>query len=111
MLDDRYLSDFCAFLNLMVHDLLKEIWLDELSICEDLLSPEEQLQIRFIFAGLVSVLGSPQVREEPELMTKLAQTELGETAIAALKTIAESQRDPSPRHRYGRRPSPFRGTP
>ena len=82
-----------------------------ISIREDLLSPEELLQIRFIFAGLVSVLGSPQVREEPELMTKLAQTELGETAIAALKTIAESQRDPSPRRRDGRRPSPFRGTP
>ena len=45
-----------AFLNQMVHDILKEIWLDELSICEDLLSAEESLQIRFIFAGLVSVL-------------------------------------------------------
>lgn len=79
-----------VFLNQMVHDLLKEIWLDELSIREDLLSPKEQLQIRFVFAGLVSVLGSPEVREAPELMMELARTELGETAIAALKSIAES---------------------
>ena len=46
----------------MVRDLLKEIWLKELSISEELLSKEEQLQIRFIFAGLVSVLGSPEVK-------------------------------------------------
>lgn len=52
----------CAFLNSMVRDLLKEIWLKELSISEELLSKEEQLQIRFIFAGLVSVLGSPEVK-------------------------------------------------
>lgn len=81
-----------VFLNQMVHDLLKKIWLDELSISEDLLSPEEQLQIRFIFAGLVSVLGSPEVREAPGLMTELAQTAIGRTAIATLRTIAESQR-------------------
>ena len=81
-----------VFLNQMVHNLLKEIWLDELSICEDLLSPEEQLQIHFIFAGLVSVLGSPEVREAPGLMTELAQTAIGRTAIATLRTIAESQR-------------------
>lgn len=81
-----------VFLNQMVHDLLKEIWLEELSISEDLLSPEERLLIRFIFAGLVSVLGSPQVRKAPGLMTELAQTAIGKTAIETLKTIAESQR-------------------
>ena len=80
-----------SFLNQMVHDLLKEIWLDEFSIREELLSTEEQLQIRFIFAGLVSVLGSPDVKEAPKLMADLAQTAIGKTAISTLKTIAESQ--------------------
>lgn len=80
-----------VFLNQMVHDLLKKIWLYELSIREDLLSTEEQLQIRFIFAGLVSVLGSPEVKETPRLMTALSQTAIGKTAIATLQSIAESQ--------------------
>lgn len=81
-----------VFLNQMVYDLLKEIWLDELSIREDLLSTEEQLQLRFIFAGLVSVLGSPEVKEVPRLMTALSQTAIGKTAITTLQSIAESQR-------------------
>lgn len=80
-----------AFLNQMVHDLLKEIWLDEFSIREDLLSAEDRLQIRFIFAGMVSVLGSPDVKEAPNLMTELALTSIGKTAIATLQSIAESQ--------------------
>jgi len=80
-----------AFLNQLVRDMLKEIWLDELFIREDLLTAEERLQIRFIFAGLVSVLGSPDVKETPKLMTELAQTPIGKTVIATLKSIAESQ--------------------
>ena len=87
-----YAGSDSAFLNRMVRDLLKEIWLDELSINEDLLSTQEQLQIRFVFAGLVSVLGSREVKETPERMTELSQTAIGKSAIATLRAIARSQR-------------------
>ena len=76
------------FLNQMVHELLKEIWLKELGIHEDSLSSAEKLQIRFIFAGLVAALGSPEVEESPQIMSMLSQTGIGKAAIETLKGIA-----------------------
>jgi len=86
-----YAGSDSAFLTRMVYDLLKKIWLSELSIREERLSPAEKLQIHFIFSGLVAALGSKEVRESPRLMASLAGTDLGAAAIAALKSIAHAQ--------------------
>lgn len=81
-----------SFLNQMVRDLLRDLWLKELSIKEDLLSSAERLQIRFIFSGLAAALGSPEVREFPPFMSLLSQSDIGKTAIDTLKRIAQSQK-------------------
>ena len=77
------------FLNRLVKDLLIKVWFDALEIDGSGLSPVEQLQVDFIFSGLVSVLGSREVEGSPLIMTELSMTEIGKTAIATLKSIAE----------------------
>lgn len=81
------------FLHNMVHDLLKQMWLGELGIDEERLSPEENLQICFIFSGLVAALGSPEVKKSPHVMATLSQTDIGKTAVATLMAIAGAQKD------------------
>ena len=76
------------FLNRLVKDLLIKVWFDALEIDGSGLSTVEQLQVDFIFSGLVSVLGSREVENTPLIMTDLSMTELGKTAIATLKSIA-----------------------
>lgn len=77
------------FLNRLVKDLLIKVWFEALEIDGSGLSPVEQLQVDFIFSGLVSVLGSREVEGSPLIMTELSMTEIGKTAIATLKSIAE----------------------
>ncbi len=81
-----------SFLNHLVKDLLIQAWCDALEIEKSELSSEEQLQIDFIFSGLVSVLGSRAVEEDPLIMTALSQTEIGKTAIDTMKRISEMHR-------------------
>lgn len=76
------------FLNRLVKDLLIKVWFDALGIDGSGLSPVEQLQVDFIFSGLVSVLGSREVERTPLIMTDLSMTEIGNAAISALKSIA-----------------------
>lgn len=79
------------YLNSLVYDQLKKIWFDYMSIREDLLSTEEKIQVRFIFAGLVAVLGSQEIKECPLLMSKLAKTDIGKTFIATIREISTNQ--------------------
>lgn len=76
------------FLNRLVKDLLIKVWFDALEIDGSGLSPVEQLQVDFIFSGLVSVLGSHEVESCPLIMTDLSMTGIGKSAIATLKSIA-----------------------
>ena len=80
-----------SFLNHMVYERLKEIWLNEFSINEELLSPAEKFQIHFIFSGLVATLGNPELKESPQFMSILSQTDIGKAAVATLKSIALAQ--------------------
>jgi len=79
------------FLTGMVYDLLREMWLSELGIKEELLSDTDNLRIQFIFSGLTAILGSREVRQAPQLMPVLAQTDIGRAAIDTLRKIAASQ--------------------
>ena len=79
------------FLNQLVNDLLKTIWFDSMSIKEELLSEDEKIQVSFIFAGLVSVLGSQEIKHNPLYMSTLSQTELGAAIITTLKNMASRQ--------------------
>lgn len=84
-------SSESVFLNRLVRDLLKQTWFEELSIDEDLLTVIDKLQIEFIFTGLTTVLGRPEIKESPYLMSELSQTETGKAAIAAIKNISAKQ--------------------
>lgn len=80
-----------AYLKELVGDMLKRVWFDAFSIKEELLTEAENLEVNFIFAGLVSVLGSKEVGDSPLKMYGLAKTELGKAIVAELKKIAASQ--------------------
>ena len=84
-------SSNSVFLNRLVRDLLKQIWFDTLHINADDLSLIDELQVDFIFFGLTSILGRPEIQDSPLLMPELAQTEIGESAINAMKSIAAKQ--------------------
>lgn len=79
------------YLRKLVSDLLMATWFEFLSIEEGLLTEEEKLQVKFIAAGLVSVLGSEEVRDNPLAMSALSQTETGRAIIRIMKNIAARQ--------------------
>ena len=81
------------YLNQLVNNLLKTVWFDSLSIKEELMSEDEMLQSRFISAGLVSVLGSQEIKNNPLAMSTLSQTEIGKVIIATMKNIALRQQN------------------
>ena len=79
------------YLNRLVNDLLIKVWFDSMSISEALLSADEKIQIRFISAGMVAVLGSQEIRDNPLVMSTLSQTEIGKAIISTMKGIASRQ--------------------
>ena len=85
-------SSDSVFLNRLVRDLLKQTWFEALAIDESLLTVIDALQIDFIFSGLTSVLGRPEIKESPFLMPELARTEIGKSAIATMKNISDKQK-------------------
>ena len=80
-----------SFLNRLVKDLLIRVWFDALEIDASALSSEEHLQVDFIFSGLVSVLGRPEVKDSPLIMSDFSRTEIGKAAITTMKRISENQ--------------------
>ncbi len=79
------------YLNRLVTDLLKTIWFKSMSINEEQLSPDERIQVRFVFAGLVSVLGSQEIKDNPLSMSTLSQTGIGKAIMSTMKDIAVRQ--------------------
>ncbi len=80
------------YLRQLVSDLLIAVWFESMSIQKDLLSEEEKLQVKFIAAGLVSVLGSEEVRENPLSMSVLSKSEIGKAIIRTMQNIATAQK-------------------
>ena len=81
------------FLRRLVNELLRDTWFEELGVDAGQLSPEESMQVEFIFGGLVAVLGGPEVEESPLIMPALANSDMGRVAVKTLKGIAEAQAD------------------
>ncbi len=81
------------YLRRLVANFLKEAWFDAFSIHEEWLSEDEKLQVNFIFAGLVAILGSQEIKESPFSMAILSQTDMGKAIISILQKIAVSQRN------------------
>ena len=79
------------YLTRLVTNFLKKVWFDAFSIHEERLSAEEKLQVNFIFAGLVAILGSQEIKESPSSMSILSQTDIGKAIISILQKIAASQ--------------------
>ena len=68
-----------------MNDLLKTIWFDAMLIDEESLSDVEKMQVSFIFAGLVAVLGSQEMKADPLSMSALSQTDIGKAIITTMK--------------------------
>lgn len=79
------------YLNQLVNNLLKTVWFDSFKIKEELLSEDEKVQSRFISAGLVAVLGSQEIKNNPLTMSTLSQTEIGMAIISTMQKIAMKQ--------------------
>ena len=79
------------FLTRLTQDLLKEIWFNSFRIKEKLLSLEEKIEVNFIFAGLVATLGSREAQEFPNVISMLAESEIGQAMVSTLKIIASHQ--------------------
>ena len=75
----------------MVGELLRDIWFDELGIDADLLSSEDRVQVEFIFAGLVAVLGSAEAAESPFAVSRLAASPMGRASMMVLRGMAAAQ--------------------
>ncbi|MTB64153.1 TetR family transcriptional regulator [Streptococcus sp. zg-86] len=80
-----------TYLKQLVNDFLKEIWLDSFSINEDRLTTEEKIQLDFIFAGIVTTLGSQEIEDNPLLMLKLVSSEIGKSMLLTMKKISVAQ--------------------
>ena len=83
------------FLRRLVNELLRDTWFEELGIDAGQLSPEELMQVEFIFGGLVAVLGGPEVEESPLIMPALANSDIGRAAVETLKRIAHVRKQPA----------------
>lgn len=79
------------FLRGMVGELLRDIWFDELGIDGSLLSAEDRVQVEFIFAGLVAVLGSTEAAESPFAVSRLAASPMGRASMMVLRGMAAAQ--------------------
>ncbi|MBK0348359.1 hypothetical protein JDW15_06870 [Aerococcaceae bacterium zg-ZJ1578] len=77
-----------TYLKQLVNDYLKEIWLDSFSIDEERMTTEEKLQIDFIFAGIVTTLGSQEIENNPLLMLRLVSSEIGKSMLSTMKKIS-----------------------
>ena len=58
------------------------------------LTPEELVQVEFILAGLVAVLGGSETEKLPLVMTSLALSDIGKASIGTLEGIAAAQKAP-----------------
>ena len=90
-----YAGSDSAYLNSLVRELLAQIWLEVFAIDKTLLTEDQELQLHFIFSGLTSVLGRPEIVDDPLKMARLVQSDIGLAAIESIRRIAEEQKDKS----------------
>ncbi|TWT10432.1 MULTISPECIES: TetR/AcrR family transcriptional regulator [unclassified Streptococcus] len=86
-----YARNDSLYLNQLVKDLLKDAWFKAFGICEERLSIEERLQVNFIFTGLVAVLGSQEMKDNPFKLLTLSHSKIGKAIIMTLVDLAKSQ--------------------
>lgn len=99
-MDEAYMHEIekiqlCAksnskYLNQMLKDSIKDKWFQELNIDESKLCEMELLSIEFALSGVIAVLGSDAVMQNPGLMLKMPETEMGRAAIQMLLRFAEA---------------------
>lgn len=77
-------------------ELLRDTWLGELGIDYGRLAEEGRIQVEFIFAGLVGVLGSAEAAESPLVMASLANSSVGSASVASLEKMAAAQAGEQP---------------
>ena len=79
-----------AFLLRLLQDLLKDYWLQQMGRSEDSLSPEETVDLRFILAGLCSLLGDEKLLASPATILTIWERDLGIGIFETLAKISEN---------------------
>ena len=80
-----------AFLARLLQDLLKDYWLQQMGRSEESLSPEEQVDLRFILAGLCSLLADETLLASPETILSIWERDLGKGIFETLAKISASK--------------------
>lgn len=97
-IDEAYMPEIrriqlCAssdskYLNQILKDAIKDKWFDKLKIDESKIYETEKLSIEFALSGIVAVLGSEAVANNPLLMLKMPETDMGKAAVKTLLKLA-----------------------
>ena len=80
-----------AFLARLLQDLLKDYWLQQMGRSEDSLSPEEKVDLRFILAGLCSLLSDERLLASPGTVLSIWERDLGKGIFETLAKISASE--------------------
>ncbi|MBQ3465566.1 MAG: hypothetical protein IJH22_01430, partial [Firmicutes bacterium] len=67
---------------------IKDKWFDKLKIDESKIYETEKLSIEFALSGIVAVLGSEAVANNPLLMLKMPETDMGKASVKTLLKLA-----------------------
>ena len=81
-------SSDSKYLNQILKDAIKDKWFDKLKIDESKIYETEKLSIEFALSGIVSVLGSEAVANNPLLMLKMPETDMGKASVKTLLKLA-----------------------
>ena len=89
------------FLQSLVKDKFRSLWLTQLGIHEEDLTLEEQVELSFILNGLVATIGTYFNKVSIRTMARVFERPLYQAAVASLVSLKERHYEKDPDHRTG----------
>ena len=77
-----------SFLTNHLKQTVFQVWLDVAGITENDLSIENKLELEFIFNGLISIMGSPAIDENPDLIPAMLHRKFFQNVIDTLSQLS-----------------------
>lgn len=78
-----------AFLNGLVKSRIQREWLLHAGVDYEQLTPENKVDLEFIFSGIIAVLGSEQFEENRDALASLHQRILGQGILGTFKSFSK----------------------
>ena len=76
----------------MVKARLQQEWLQVVGLEREDLTPEDQMELDFVFGGLLAVMGSQTLREHPEAILTFHRRSFGKALAQGVKGLAEQKK-------------------